>query len=108
MCGIRAPTSRGAATPVSAGASAWVPASAEQQYVSILKSAPRSRLPCPCPVTCAILKPIGLGMNAWQKAADTKSGKRRAHTAAPLIEFSKVVDVAQSAAAGTQNALNRN
>ena len=28
--------------------------------------------------------------------------------AAPLIEFSKVVDVAQSAAAGTQNALNRN
>ena len=39
----------------------------------------------------------------WQKAADTKSGKRQAHTAAPLIEFSKVVDVAQSAAAGTQN-----
>ena len=39
----------------------------------------------------------------WQKAADTKSGKCQAHTAAPLIEFSKVVDVAQSAAAGTQN-----
>ena len=45
-------------------------------------------------------------MHAWQKAADTKSGKRQAHTAAPLIEFSKVVDVAQSAAAGTQNASN--
>ena len=39
----------------------------------------------------------------WQKAADTTPGKLQAHTAAPLIEFSKVVDVAQSAAAETQN-----
>ena len=39
----------------------------------------------------------------WQKATDTKSGKRRARTAAPLIEFSKAADVAQSAASGTQN-----
>ena len=39
----------------------------------------------------------------WQKATDTKSGKRRARTATPLIEFSKVADVAQSAASGTQN-----
>ena len=54
------------------------------------------------------MKPIGLGMNAWQKAADTKSGKCWAHTAAPLVEFSKIVGVAQSAAAGTQNALNWN
>ena len=44
----------------------------------------------------------------WQKAADTKSGKHQAHTAAPLIEFSKVVNVAQSAAAGTQNRFNLN
>ena len=39
----------------------------------------------------------------WQKAAATKSGKHQAHRAAPLIEFSKAVDVAQSAASGTQN-----
>ena len=39
----------------------------------------------------------------WQKGTDTKSGKRRAHTAAPLIEFNKAVDVAQSAASGTLN-----
>ena len=39
----------------------------------------------------------------WQKATDTKSGKRWAHTAAPLIEFNKAADVAQSAASGTQN-----
>ena len=39
----------------------------------------------------------------WQKATDAKSGKCQAHTAAPLIEFSKAVDVAQSAASGTQN-----
>ena len=39
----------------------------------------------------------------WQKGTDTKSGKCRAHTAAPLIESSKAVNVAQSAASGTQN-----
>ena len=38
-----------------------------------------------------------------KKATDMKSGKCQACTAAPLIEFSKAADVAQSAASGTQN-----
>ena len=35
----------------------------------------------------------------WNKGTDTKSGKRRAHVAAPLVELVAVTDAAQTAIA---------